>query len=314
MKMKTEMDRNIREKLDMSMVKSLMEDTYTPTFISYDDNLNGQRDLLQECLDRKDRSALFGNMVECYLDSTYETEQRIIDGLKTACINAGFGEEETECFFDEHEDIIRGAICERDCSDPVKELLENTSDIPARIELHSNFDCINSHWLESQGGYQYTESYFGDMVDALNLNPHRLKRYLTENGEKTAGHYPDKTARNGRETVTYESFCQELINSCCGANLLTFYGTVKAMDLWETGFSFSKIVIHKGNRCGLFSSIQGGGSLLDMELQHDVEIRFDDKARHSFRMVIDCKSNGYSIGEVYGVDDSFFGNSMEIYA
>ena len=32
----------------------------------------------------------------------------------------------------------------------------------------SNYDCINSNWFESQGGYRYEESYFGDMVDSLN--------------------------------------------------------------------------------------------------------------------------------------------------
>ena len=192
--------------------------------------------------------------------------------------------------------------------------MRNTSDLPVRIELHSNFDCINSHWLESQGGYQYMESYFGDMMDALNMNPYKVKRYLTDNGEMTTGHYPDKPERNGKEAVTYETFYHELVNSCCGANLLTFYGTVNARNLWEIGFSFSRIVIPKGNRCGLFSSLQGGGSLLDMELLHDVEIRFDDKAPHYFRMMIDCRNCGYSIGEVYGVDDSFFGNNVELYA
>ena len=43
----------------------------------------------------------------------------------------------------------------------------------------SNYDCINSCWLESQGGFRYKESYFGDMIDTLRLNPAKVKKALT---------------------------------------------------------------------------------------------------------------------------------------
>ena len=63
--------------------------------------------------------------------------------------------------FQEHEDEIREEIYDRNDSDTLKELLKNTDDIPVRVEMLSNYDCINSNWLESQEGYRYKESYFG---------------------------------------------------------------------------------------------------------------------------------------------------------
>ena len=55
---------------------------------------------------------------------------------------------------------------------------KNTDEIRVRVEMLSNYECINSNWLESQEGYRYKESYFGDMIDALNLNPSKVKKML----------------------------------------------------------------------------------------------------------------------------------------
>ena len=100
----------------------------------------------------------------------------------------------------------------------------HTDDIPIRVEMLSNYDCINSHWFESQGGYRYEESYFGDMVDSLNLNPARVKKILTKHGYKAYGRFPNRKNRNGREQVSYEQFYEELYQFlCCGANLLDLY-------------------------------------------------------------------------------------------
>ena len=60
-----------------------------------------------------------------------------------------------EEFFEEHEEEIREEIYNRNDSDILKELIKNTDDIPVRVEMLSNYDCINSNWLESQEGYRY---------------------------------------------------------------------------------------------------------------------------------------------------------------
>ena len=212
------------------------------------------------------------------------------------------------------EDEIRDEIYSRNDSDVVKELVRHTDDIPIRVEMLSNYDCINSNWFESQGGYRYEESYFGDMVDSLNLNPARVKKILTEHGYRAYGRFPNRKNRNGKEQVSYEQFYEELINSCCGANLLTYIGRVSLKELYEADFSLKEVIIPKGNCCGLFRSTYGGGSLLEMELKRDVKLKLEVKDYHGFRFRLDDERSKYdcSVRHVYGVDDSFFGDAVRI--
>ena len=122
--------------------------------------------------------------------------------LKEECVVFNdFDEHEVDAFFDEYEDEIRDEIYSRNDSDVVKDLIRNTDDIPIRVEMLSNYDCINSNWFESQGGYSYEESYFGDMVDSLNLNPAKVKKLLTGHGCKVYGRFPNCKGRNGKELM-----------------------------------------------------------------------------------------------------------------
>ena len=254
---------------------------------------------------------------EWYSDAEWEAVREIIAKLKEECtVFHDFDEEEVDDFFDEHEDEIRDEIYNRNDSDVVKELIRHTDDISIRVEMLSNYDCINSNWFESQGGYRYEESYFGDMVDSLNLNPARVKKILTEHGYRAYGRFPNRKNRNGKEQVSYEQFYEELINSCCGANLLTYIGRVSLKDLYDAGFSLKEVIIPKGNCCGLFSSTYGGGSLLEMELKRDVKLKLEVKDYHGFRLCLDNErsNNDCSVRHVYGVDDSFFGERISLVA
>ena len=247
-------------------------------------------------------------MDEWYGDAEWEAVRGIVSKLKDECIRFhDFGDEEVDKFFQEHEDEIREEIYDRNDSDTLKELLKN---------MLSNYDCINSNWLESQEGYRYKESYFGDMIDVLNLNPSKVKKMLVEKGYTVYGRFPDKKYRDGKEQVSYEQFYQELINSCCGANLLTYIGKVSLQELYDAGFSLKEVIIPKGNCCGIFSSMYGGGSLLEMELRKDVRLKLEVRDYHGFRFRIDNERSKYecSIKHVYGVCDSFFGEKIGLVA
>ena len=137
-----------------------------------------------------------------------------------------------------------------------------------------------------------------------------------EKGYTVHGRFPDKRYRNGKEQVSYEHFYQELINSCCGANLLTYIGKVSLKDLYDIGFSFKEAIIPKGNYCGIFSSVYGGGSLLGMELKQDVRLSLGLKGCCGLRFRVDNERSRYecSIRHVYGVDDSFFGGKIRLIA
>ena len=301
--------------LTLDFVKSLMEPSYTLVWTDYNDNLDNHLDIIRKCLDRRNCDCLWEKAGEWYGDAEYEAVHGIMEKLKEECfVFNDFDEHEVDAFFDEHEDAIRDEIYSRNDSDVVKDLIRYTDDIPIRVEMLSDYDCINSNWFESQGGYSYEESYFGDMVDSLNLNPAQVKKLLTSHGYKVYGRFPNRKSRNGKEQVSYEQFYEELINSCCGANLLTYIGKVSLQELYDADFSLTEVIIPKGNCCGLFSSTYGGGSLLEMELKQDVKLKLEVKGCNGFRFRLDDERSkyDYSIQHVYGVDDSFFNNPVSI--
>lgn len=303
-----------KKEIDMDMVTGLMDKNYSLVCVDYNENLDNSLETIKKCLEAKNSDALFESIDGWYDDRMETSVDDILEGLKKELACMGYRKWEAEKFFEENEEEIRDYIYKRNDSDPLKDLLRNTSKIPVRIELLSNYDCINSHWLESSGGYSYEESYFGDMVDTLNLNPQKVKKILFGHGEKIYGTFPDKRSRNGKEQVSYEQFYEELENACCGANLLTYVATVDVQKLYEADFNLSEIIIPKGNKCGLYSPMQGGGSLMEMELKEDVKLHLTKKNYPCFRLELDKWGSGYdySIKQTYGVCNSFFGKPLNI--
>lgn len=303
----------------MEFITSLMDENYTLVRVDYQESFDNNHDLLQQCLEKRSCEELWSKVEEWYNDAEYQATEDIVKKLKSDCIDYhDFEEDEVKAFFDEHEDLIRDEIRERDDSTTVNDLIKNTNDIPIRVEMLSNYDCINSCWLESQGGFRYKESYFGNMIDTLYLNPAKVKKVLVEKGYKVYGRFPNKKYRDGKEQVSYEHFYWELINSYCGANLLTYIGMVNLRDLYDADFKINEVTIPKGNYCGLFSSMYGGGSLLDMELRKNIKIRLDKTRNdgYGFRLRIDNERSQHecSIKHVYGVSNIFFGERVSVVA
>lgn len=301
----------------MELVKPLMKRSYTLVWTDYSDNLDNHHDIIQDCLNKRSCESLEEKVYNWYSESEWTAVCEAIGKLKEKSIKQyGFDEDVVDAFFDEHEDEIRDEIYSRDDSGVLKELIRNTDDIPVRVEMLSNNDCINSNWFESQCGYRYDESYFGDMIDSLNLNPAKVKKLLTGHGYKVYGRFPNRKSRDGKEQVSYEQFYKEMLNSCCSANLLVYIGKVSLKDLYDADFSVDEVIIPKGNCCGLFSSAFGGGSLLEMELKQDVPLKLKRKNGCDYRFRLDAERSkyDYSIQHVYGVDDSFFGNTVSLVA
>ena len=301
----------------MELVKPLMKRSYTLVWTDYSDNLDNHHDIIQDCLNKRSCESLEEKVYNWYSESEWTAVCEAIGKLKEKCIKQyGFDEDVVDAFFDEHEDEIRDEIYSRDDSGVLKELIRNTDDIPVRVEMLSNNDCINSNWFESQCGYRYDESYFGDMIDSLNLNPAKVKKLLTGHGYKVYGRFPNRKSRDGKEQVSYEQFYEEMLNSCCSANLVVYVGKVSVKDLYDADLSVDEVIIPKGNYCGLFSSAFGGGSLLEMELKQDVPLKLKRKNGCDYRFRLDAERSkyDYSIQHVYGVDDSFFGNTVSLVA
>jgi len=209
--------------------------------------------------------------------------------------------EQLECSVEELEEEFEDYNCSVyiDPKDPLK-----GEKVNVRIELYSNYDCINSNHCEGNA-YSFKESYFGDMVNALNLNPAKLKKVMKEQGIEAYGPYPNYKWRNGKELVDYDEFCEELLNSCSGANLLTIPAKLDLYEMYELGVDslgdIEEVLIPSGTNFGLFSSFQGGGSILEMSFTMDTNINL--KKQWGWGVTAD---DGYSIKSVYGVGSDFY--------
>lgn len=188
----------------------------------------------------------------------------------------------------------------------LKSLLSGTLNIV--VAMHSNYDCINSHWFEASNGYSLKE-YFGDVVKTLGLNRKNIGKLLTDHSIKKIG--PGWINNKSKELVSYKEFWEEEENRSSPACLLVFVGQVNIYDYLTK--KFNKVIIPKGNTCGYYSHWEGGGSLIGMELLHDFKIQLDEEFKdgRKFSLFIDGE-RGYSIKEVYGAYDSFFGEEITL--
>jgi len=298
-------------------VKALLPTKVSLYYVDYNSNLDEHMELFEECLETKSFDPIDGKIDDWYCDSPhYAIGELNEELLRDMCDEFEIEEDEAAEIMEEFFDDIRDHYHDNDDSNVLKDLLRNTSDIPVRITMYSNFDCINSHWFETQYNncYEYKETYFGAMVDALQLNPKDVKQMLIKQGYKPRGQWTNKPNRD--PLVTLKDFWQELQNSSCGANNLVFVGEISAMELYNNNFNVTKITVPKGNSCGLYSSFQGGGSVIEMELQRAFEI---DLSKHGatkydkYGLNIDYRGgSGYSINEAYGVTTSFWGGQLTI--
>ena len=295
--------------LTINQLYKLMDKHYTLVYLDSNCNLNSSAKILIDCIKEKSVTPLLEHISDCFAFYEQDRIAEIIEELKSTCSSQGYSNEQIDLFFKRNADTIREEIQNRDDSNVVEELLRNTNDMPIRIEMHSNYDCINSHYFEEQ--YSYSNTYFGDMVDRLNLNPHEVKRVFTEHGIKCEGNFPNLSDRNGNEAVNYLQFAQEISNSVSPANLLTFMANINVIELYKTEFSIGQITLPKGNCCGLYSPTHGGGSIMEMELQRNITISLKGITNFDYcALQIDADTdNSYSLKNVYGVIDSFFGKT-----
>lgn len=290
-------------------IAHLLPTTTDLYYIDRNESLDPYLSDIDTCLTKGSSETLDESVNDMLLNSVEYSFTPLNEELASAiCEEFGVDEEEAEAIIEEHRDRIEEHYYDVDKSTPVKDLTDNSSKLKIRVPLFSNYDCINSHWFE--GAYSYKETYFGDMIDVLNLNPQKVKKALLEKGIECVGAFPSYKYREGKEYVSYEDFIEEVQNSSCGANLLTFTGLVDVRDLMKNDFKLNEVIIPKGNYCGIFSEMQGGGSLMEMELLRDFKVKIGSprprKTQYDtlgFRL---DETNGYSIDAVYGMCDSYW--------
>lgn len=197
----------------------------------------------------------------------------------------------------------------------IDELL--TGSLNITIPMYSNYSCFNSWFFETEGGLEYEDSYFGDMVNVLQLNPLKLKELLEDKGYKTLGSWPKKKDTN--RWIDYDKFIEEMENHTCPASLFTIVGKINTKELLKNyGKKGLKITIPKGNTVGMHSPWQGGGSIFECPLIRDISLTIGEPINGGteydhFSLLLDGEDE-YSIKSTYGVVDEFFGKEITIHS
>lgn len=305
--------------LTLDVVISEMDTQYRLFYSNPMDNLNDYLNIFQECIEMHSKNALYEVVDQMTDPQIDEAVYEVRNELETKLEKKGYPLDEVVTLFQECEYEIVDEIHARDVSEPLEQLVNNTGldgQVCAYIDMTIGFDCVNSYELESENGFAYKNTYFGDMIDQLNLNPSKVEELLHVEGAKTVGAFPDLSARDGQEFVRYDQFVQEIVNNP-DLGLLVFLTKVDLKELVDKDFDVQEVVVPKGNRCGLFFSGISSGSILGMELQRDIKLdmRHEEEGR-SMWLTLDDKSvkRGCSIQETYdfAYPDEVFGRKAEL--
>lgn len=298
--------------LTIEHICAMMDARYTLVDLDHSCNLNNSVEVLAQCIKERSATPLYEHITDWFFDVENDRIAEVVEELKSTCSEQGYPYDQIEECFVAYEETIREQIQNRDDSDVEGTLLRNTADFPIRIEMHSNYDCINSHGFEDS--YSYRQSYFGDMVDRLNLNPHQVEQTFRKNELECVGDFPNLVERNGHELVSYLQFAQEVSNSVSPANLLTFMATINVTELFRSEFTIGQVTISRGNCCGLYSPSSGGGAIMAMELQYDLTLSLKGRSTYDYcSLQLDADPHrGYALKQVYGVEDHFFGKAVII--
>jgi len=219
-------------------------------------------------------------------------------------------------FFDEFRDFFYVDFS-------IDSLLPN--DIPVKFVVYSNYDCLNSDWL-NQNTYEYEHeycSYFRAILDVLKINPARFKTVLKQQDNtmiKFAGRFPNYKSRTYWNDLSgdieykfYKDIARELINNTSPSNLV-FLATIDLKEYIFDEKPLKKVSIPKGNECGLFSSSVGGGSLLEISLPKDIILDVSKPygltEYDTIEMISVSSTNDYDIPNVYACTNDIFGNSF----
>lgn len=305
--------------LTLDVVISEMDAQYRLFYSDPIDNLNDYLNILQECIESYSKNALYEVVDQITDYQIDEAVYEVMGELKTKLEEKGYPTNDVDDFFSDYEGEIVDEIHVRDVSEPLEQLVNNTGldgQVCAYIDMTIGFDWVNSYELESENGFAYKNTYFGDMIDQLNLNPSKVEKLLHTEGAKTVGVFPDISARDGQEFVRYDQFVEELVSNP-GPGLLVFLTKVDLKELVDKDFDVQEVVVPKGNRCGLFFPDTDSGSILEMELQRDIklDLRHEEEGRRMW-LTLDDKNvkRGYSIQETYdfAYPDKVFGRKAEL--
>lgn len=174
----------------------------------------------------------------------------------------------------------------------------------------SHYDAMQS------GGYTFAnECPVGKLVEVLELDAQAVKDVLVERGwyDMEFANDPDEIAfieancRAPEEAaVSLKDLVAELNNTTSGWNHLTFMAEADLKNWASDDPRF--VTVPQGNFCGLYDPLNGGGSVMEMELLKPIRFDLDDPC---VLMKADCAVR-HGIDDVFGMSRSAWGGELDV--
>jgi hypothetical protein len=282
-------------------------------YVHYDENLNDNPELAVMVTFNKEkheqaRDALLDKTTDWYAYNDDAECEYIIAACKKAGVDGG---DLTEDDSDRLRDIIR----ERDTSDPLKDLLNNTDPIHTQVVLGNPWERFDSE--------RYAD-YFKSLLEFLRINPRDYAQARTFDYEDI----PDWPNINYTQPplVNFGEFIEEVENHTHYMGEWVFYGSIAPNDVFNLHKEGATFTVPAGGRCGIYDSCHGAGSTLECTTNEAYTITINpttpttgytvddltliaDRATHS-----DVGGYGCSIDSCYGLTDDQWGTEFAITA
>jgi hypothetical protein len=278
---------------------------------------------------------------EIYADYRDEfSDENISDILKSNCPQERFNEIMFDSYFDYEwelkSDVIQFVINELEDNEEIR-CAEITDLIQAYCDEHIYFNYPYQHYLDQEVCIDILVDT-GDLNFDYTLNsvyPHYNSNIEDEIDERASlvwlssqqGYNKEQLEKALKEEMYsgskfLKSVREEVLNASTSMNCLTFLAKMTLRDAiklqerikedkklksdgsWydpknRLGTDF--ITIDKSVECGLFDTWNGGGSMLEIVLEKDIQLplKYIDSIE-----VDSCSTRGYGVADVYGLDSS----------
>jgi hypothetical protein len=196
----------------------------------------------------------------------------------------------------------------------IQEDFKKLRDIPVKFIRHTNYDCINSHYYETNGfnqGYSY-DGYMKQIMQLLRISPADFNTFQKNEGLVAKGHFPTTKKKS---FVALPEFWEEIINRSSEGHLCII-GTIKASELITFSEKPVRFKIPKGNCVGFFSSSCGGGSTIECPLLADytIDTTRDEGSYDYWKLSLELPNDnfGYTCEQVYSPTRSWWRNNITI--
>ncbi len=289
----------IDEKAIYDAILSRLDKTYTLAYA--DPYAEIPAGIIQKCVDSRSLDPLYGN--DYWWEARYHASVEELDRILMETLE---GDKDKAGLFRETAgyDDLACLIRERDDSTPEIDTLRRTEP-RAYLRFHSNYDC----WLplrEYGGRLQAQGTALTAIMDALSLNPWRVRQAAGKAGITTVGPFRNIPSRNDNEVVDYDEFIRCLMETP-GYGNWAFFGKLDMGALADNGMDPERMTIPKGTVCGMINWWNGSGSYEFCETVRPVDVKTIARrlGRHKdgLKLVVDEKENnmyGYVPCDIYG--------------